>query len=227
MPLAASFVQARYTRQQIADIVGIPSDLLAYWSKEGLLVAAEGEGLGKGKHRLFGFEAIHIAAVLKELGRYGVQTSGLKQMATLLWSVVRFCSLHPDVTESVRHSAAALHRAKARYPSRSSLAADAKAPASDYSCFEDWLEDRGPISDKAREIAPWFDEMADLSFALYLDLFSEAIFHELDTRWIFTHSGDDLIAVPEDLPLESINPENLRSYITINLSLIIKPLWNP
>lgn len=118
-----------------------------------------------------------------------------------------------------------MHRAKARYPSRSSLAGDAKVLGSDYSCFEDWLEERGPISDKAWEIAPWFDEKADLSFALYLDLFTEAIFDEFDTRWIFTHLNDDLIAMPEDLSPESIDPEKLRSFITINLSLIIKPLW--
>ena len=78
MPLPVSPLQGRYTRQQIADATGIERELLVYWIKEGLLIAAEGEGRGKGKYRLFGFEAIQIAAVLKELGRYGVQTAGLK-----------------------------------------------------------------------------------------------------------------------------------------------------
>lgn len=155
MPLPVSPLQGRYTRQQIAAATGIESELLAYWIKEGLLIAAQGEGLGKGKHRLFGFEAIHIAAVLKELGRYGVQTAGLKQIASLLWRIVAFCSDHPDITETMALDASALRKARARYPARASLASGEKPSAIDYSCFEDWLEDHPSLNAKAFEMEPW------------------------------------------------------------------------
>src|SRR3546814_7442459 len=92
----------------------------------GLLKAAEGEGLGRGKHRLFGFEAIHIAAVLKELGRYGVQVGGLRQVSELLWGVVAFCSDHADITEDVRADASLLRRARARYSDKATLSTDAR-----------------------------------------------------------------------------------------------------
>src|SRR3546814_11850995 len=99
MPLSLSPFDGRYTRQQVSEATDLEVDVLSYWIKEGLLKAAEGEGLGRGKHRLFGFEAIHIAAVLKELGRYGVQVGGLRQISELLWGVVAFCSDHADITE--------------------------------------------------------------------------------------------------------------------------------
>lgn len=215
----------RYTRQQIAEATGVDRELLAYWSKEGLLLAAESEGLGKGKYRLFGFEAIHIAALLKELGLYGVQTAGLKQVAQLLWSVLAFCSQHPDITEEVLFQAASVRRARARYPVRAPVSPGTEDPDAAFSCFEDWLESKGKINPKAFEIEPWFDEEAELAFALYLDLFTPAIFDNFDTRWLFTHAGNELIAVPEDLELSSIRPEHMRSYIMINLSRIIRPIW--
>lgn len=215
----------RYTRQQIAEATGVDRELLAYWSKEGLLLAAESEGLGKGKYRLFGFEAIHIAALLKELGLYGVQTAGLKQVAQLLWSVLAFCSQHPDITEEVRFQAASLRRARANYPVRASVSPSTEDPVAAFSCFEDWLESHGKIDPKAFEIEPWFDEEADLAFALYLDLFTPAIFDDFDTRWLFTHAGDGLIAIPENLNLASFRPEHLRSHIMINLPRVIRPIW--
>lgn len=85
MPFSLSPFDGRYTRQQVSEATDLEVDVLSYWIKEGLLKAAEGEGLGRGKHRLFGFEAIHIAAVLKELGCYGVQVGGLRQVSELLW----------------------------------------------------------------------------------------------------------------------------------------------
>ncbi|AIT81034.1 MerR family transcriptional regulator [Novosphingobium pentaromativorans] len=226
MPLPASLFQGRYTRQQIANAVGIASDLLAYWIREGLLIAAEGEGLGKGKHRFFGFEAVHIAAVLKELGRYGVQTAGLKQVASLLWGVFAFGSKHPDITESDMLRAAYLRRARAKYPARASLAqGEEEASREDYGSFEDWLEHHTDTTEKAFEIEPWLDEKAQLRFALYFDLFAENVFDQEHTRWMFFHEDDQLIAVPEEFYTGPYDLENVPSYIMVDLSLIIKPLW--
>lgn len=225
MPSISFSLNGRYTRQQIAEATGLDRELLAYWTKEGLLIAAESEGLGKGKYRLFGFEAIHVAAVLKELGRYGVQTAGLKQVAQLLWSILALGSQHADITEDIRCEAAALRRARARYPARGSVLEGAVDMDAEFQCFEQWLESREQINPKAFEIEPWFHEEVDLAFALYFDLFSPAIFSDFDTRWLFTHVGGELIAVPESLELESFHIDHMRSYIMINLSRIIRPIW--
>src|SRR3546814_9571073 len=126
MPLSLSPFDGRYTRQQVSEATDLEVDVLSYWIKEGLLKAAEGEGLGRGKHRLFGFEAIHIAAVLKELGRYGVQVGGLRQVSELLWGVVAFCWDHADITEDVRADASLLRRARERYSEKATLSTDAR-----------------------------------------------------------------------------------------------------
>lgn len=202
MPLTVSPLQGLYTRQQIADKVGIASDLLAYWIKEGLLLAAEGEGLGKGKHRLFGFEAIHVAAVLKELGHNGLQTAGLKQIASLLWRVAAFGWESSDETKRMALDAVALRNARARYRARSPLAAG---------------EAQGTVDEG--------DLAVELAFALHHELFTEAIFERLDGRWMFIHSDDGLLAVPEDFARGMVNLDRIRSYLVINLSLIIRPIW--
>jgi DNA-binding transcriptional MerR regulator len=225
MPLPVSPLQGRYTRQQIADATGIEGELLSYWIKEGLLIAAEGEGLGKGKHRRFGFEAIHIAAVLKELGRYGVQTAGLKHIASLLWRVVAFGSQHSDITETIALDAAALRRARARYPARASLVSGEDVSDTEYSCFEEWLECYPTLNSKAFEIEPWFDDAAELGIALYHELFTLNIFEQRDVRWMFFHADDALNVVPEDFVKGLVDLERMPSYLVINLSLIIRPIW--
>lgn len=58
---------------------------------------------------------------------------------------------------------------------------------------------------------------ADLAFALYVDLLTDSFFESFDTRWIFAHADDQLIAVPEDLHLVSLNLDRVRSYLMINL----------
>lgn len=202
MPAPTSPLEGRFTRQQIADKVGIAGDLLAYWIKEGLLLAAEGEGLGKGKHRFFGFQAIHIAAVLKELGRYGVQTAGLKQIASLLWRIAAFGSEQSDETKKGAFDAVALRNARSRYRNRSPL-----APG------------------EAREVVDPGDLASELAYVLHHELFTEAIFERLDGRWMFLHTEDGLLAVPEDFAWGIVNPDRVRSYLVINLSLIIRPIW--
>lgn len=225
MPLPVSPLQGRYTRQKITDATGIERERLAYWIKEGLLIAAQGEGRGKGKHRLFGFEAIHIAAVLKELGRYGVQTAGLKQIASLLWRIVALGSDHADITETIALDASALRKARARYPARASRASGEDVSTLVYSCFEDWLEDHPSLSNKAFELEPWFDDAAGLGFALYHELFTLSIFERLNARWMFFHADDELIAVLEYFAKGLANLDRMPSYLIINLSLIIRPIW--
>ena len=202
MPLPVSPLQGRYTRQQIADKVGIANDLLAYWIKEGLLLAAEGEGLGKGKHRLFSFEAIHIAAVLKELVGNGMQTAGLKQIASLLWRVAAFGLEQSDDNKRIALEAVARRNARARARAPSPLAA-------------------GEADEKIDED----DLAAELAFVLHRELFTDAVFERLDGRWMFLHTEDGLIALPEDFARGMANLDRIRSYLVINVSLIIRPIW--
>jgi len=72
-----------FTRREIAQRVGVGEDVLAFWIKNGLLVASEG-GAGKGSHRRFGRFQVNIAAVLAELRRFGVNVGALRSFGALL-----------------------------------------------------------------------------------------------------------------------------------------------
>ncbi len=86
------------TRQQLSAAIGVPGETLAYWLKENLIFAIGKPKLGRGNHRRFGYEAVHIAAILAELSRYGMNTSGLRNLSSLLWRAVEFGRLHRDFT---------------------------------------------------------------------------------------------------------------------------------
>lgn len=44
-------------------------------------------------------------------------------------------------------------------------------------------------------------------------------------RWIFFHADDALNVVPEDFVTGRVDLDRTRSYLVINLSLIIRPIW--
>jgi len=76
-------IDQQITRQQLGTITGISDDVLAFWIKNGLLVATSG-GEGRGSHRRFdGFQA-NIAAILAEMRNFGINLAGLRSFATRL-----------------------------------------------------------------------------------------------------------------------------------------------
>lgn len=76
-------IDQQITRQQLGAFAGLSDDVLAFWIKSGLLVAASGGG-GKGSHRRFDGFQVNIAAILAELRSFGMNLAGLRSFATRL-----------------------------------------------------------------------------------------------------------------------------------------------
>lgn len=86
-----------YTRAQIAALTSIDASTLNYWSRENLLVPAEGGG-GKGSHRRFDYVQVNIAAIFGALRRFGLNIGALRTLADLLQEAARLgasIQLHP------------------------------------------------------------------------------------------------------------------------------------
>ena len=76
-------IDQQITRQQLGSLAGVSDDVLAFWIKNGLLVAASG-GEGKGSHRRFDGYQVSIAAILAELRTFGINLAGLRSFAERL-----------------------------------------------------------------------------------------------------------------------------------------------
>lgn len=72
-----------FTRQEIAQRVGVGEEVLAFWIKNELIVSTEGGG-GAGRHRRFDRFQVNIAGILAELRRFGVNVGALRSLAALL-----------------------------------------------------------------------------------------------------------------------------------------------
>ena len=78
-----------YTRQEIAERVGLSDDVLSFWIKRKLLIHAEG-GEGKGSHRRFHYSQVNIAVILAVFREsFGANIATLSSLAALLQSAVR------------------------------------------------------------------------------------------------------------------------------------------
>jgi DNA-binding transcriptional MerR regulator len=77
-----------FTRQEIAERSGLSDDVLSFWSKRGLLVAAEG-GEGKGSHRRYDAAQINIAAILAVYrDHFGANIAVMKSLSDLMQGAV-------------------------------------------------------------------------------------------------------------------------------------------
>lgn len=82
--------KALYSRQEIADRVGVSDDVLSFWIKRGLLVPEPQEGSGKGIHHRFHYSQLNIAVVLKAFREhFGANIAKLKSLADALQGSVR------------------------------------------------------------------------------------------------------------------------------------------
>jgi len=228
MPIAFNPFRALYTRQQVHEATGLSLDLLGYWIKEGLLRAKEAEGLGRGKHRRFGFEALHIVAILAEVHHYGVGLTGLRPIADILWDVAALPERFPGVTENAVLDCKVLHSARRRYPPRVSCVS-ATDNDEDVECFEDWLDTQqaiAPIDPMAFELEHIFTPSLHIAFALYFDLFSDRTFVDLDIRLFVVRLPSGRVAIlPTDVP-ESGKIPLLSAYLSLNVSSIIHSIWD-
>jgi len=225
MPIAFSPLQSLYTRQQIHEATGLSLDTLGYWIKEGLLRAKEAEGEGRGKHRRFGFEALHIAAILSELHSYGIGLAGLRAVTKVLWGSVAVPVLFPSITEKAVLDCQMLTIARRTYPPKASLREGQKEVQS----FEDWLENkqqtRIAIDPMAFELESVMTPELYSVVAVYFDLFSERSFTSTGQRlFVFRLENGEIAIMPPDIP-ESDGVEELPSFLSLNVSRIIRSIW--
>ncbi|WP_121119425.1 MerR family transcriptional regulator [Croceibacterium ferulae] len=225
------FDQDLRTRQQIAEIVGIAPDTVAYWSKEGLLKPRQGHAQGRGKHRMFGKDSIYIAAVLRELSLYGVQTAGLKEVANLVWGAISIAAEFPDISISVLEKAARYRSFQALYEkvtARRSAAIpenDTHKDAEHYKQFQALFFKPDPV---ISDLVPKLDSKDSIRMRFFGDLMlaGQAGTEYQDDpaqsrRWIFYHVDDQLAAMPES-DLDTHDP--LSSFIMLDLDQIIQPI---
>ena len=98
-----------YSRQEIAERVGLSDDVLSYWIKRGILIPEPQEGSGKGVHYRFHLSQVGIAVVLKALrDHFGANIGTLKSLADTLQ---RGCDLFRKTKAPVSAWAAAVHLA--------------------------------------------------------------------------------------------------------------------
>ena len=225
MLLPSPPLEGRFTRRQIVDATGIGDVMVAYWMTQGLLKATEGEGQRKGKYRYYGFEAIHIAVILREMRRYGLTPVGLKTLASMLWNVFELGQRFPEITGPLRTDASSLHRAAKLLSRQASLASDQTQLKFEHASIEEWLAHQPAIDHRTVEVAPVSEQPTHLAAALYIDLFTAAILEKSDRKWICTYVGEQLLIVPEDMISRSFDRDKLPSCIIINLSQLIRPIW--
>ena len=78
-----------YSRQEIADRVGLTDDILSFWIKRGLLIP-EGVASGKGVHHKFHYSQVNVAVVLKAMrDHFGANIGTLKSLAETLQEAIR------------------------------------------------------------------------------------------------------------------------------------------
>lgn len=107
-----------YTRQQVAKLVGVSDDVLAYWLKQGLLVPTSG-GDGRGDHRRFDFVQVNIAAVFAQLREFGSNIGALRSLADTLQASAKLGAahqLHPSNYSTAAWLADRLHQFRAGEP---------------------------------------------------------------------------------------------------------------
>lgn len=105
-------VDQLYTRQQVANLVGVTDDVMAYWLKQGLLIPTSGGG-GRGDHRRFDFVQVNIAAVFAQLREFGSNIGALRSLAVTLQAAAQLGAshhLHPSNYSTAAWLADRLHQ---------------------------------------------------------------------------------------------------------------------
>lgn len=74
-------IRETFSRQQVHERTGIADDVLAFWIKQGLLVALPAE---RRAHRRFSYEQLHIAVVLNAMRSLGANIGILRKFSAAL-----------------------------------------------------------------------------------------------------------------------------------------------
>jgi DNA-binding transcriptional MerR regulator len=77
------YTSGPFTRSRVARLTGLPDDVLAHWTKEGLLRPADFVG-GTGRHKEFSGEEVNKAAILAQLRALNCSIKTLRWFAGLI-----------------------------------------------------------------------------------------------------------------------------------------------
>jgi DNA-binding transcriptional MerR regulator len=216
------------TRQHLSEAIRVPPETIAYWLKEGLIFALGKPKLGRGNHRRFGYEAVHIAAVLAELSRYGMNTNGLRNLSSLLWEAVKLGRHHSGFTTHDLYCCKNLLSGKeiaeqgGKVPDHKNIE---MARTRDSSSID---PNRGAIcipSLRHVKMMEWFDVKSARLLIAYSDLMGDDAFLLRVGSWYVAraHDGSFELIVESDPWGRSV--DELDSYICLNIAKILRRTW--
>ncbi|WP_156359410.1 hypothetical protein [Sphingomonas sp. Leaf242] len=179
---------------------------------------------GRGNHRRFGYEAVHIAAILAELSRYGMNTMGLRNLSSRLWDAVNLGRLHPDFTPLDFMCCKNLLIGKelaARGEDVPGIMSIGSALARD----DDHGEKEGTPGPRHVKMMKWFSIDAARLLTAYADLMSRDIFLHDVPKWFVSASANGSIEfILEDDP-SGEDVEGRASYICLDIKEIVNRAW--
>lgn len=154
-----------YTRQQVANLVGVTDDVMAYWLKQGLLVPTTG-GEGRGDHRRFDFVQVNIAAIFAQLRDFGSNIAALRSLADTLQASARLGAdhrLHPSNYSTAAALADKLHQFRNGEPVLIPAHGDDERPPSGLSWREraDWSQEQRDAANEQEVIGHILSRPAD------------------------------------------------------------------
>lgn len=240
--MSRAYQDGRFSRHQITELTGVPSGVLSFWMKQGVLTAVEG-GRGKGSHRRFSAMQVGGIALLKELQAYGVSIQHLRAFGSFLHSGtsrIEACGLQASSIRQAIRVSENLTRFKAGgavqildyYPeteaaSRRSVPRMAKTEQDilDDPSLEYDFDPPEKLAEMARSLVG--EDMQALRFAelLYDEVYgarsgeiSVILWRDTDGNWEFSASFDD---GGDFGPLL----REQKSGIYLGLGLIVSSLW--
>lgn len=228
MALPDNHQALQMTRQQLSVAIGVNGETIAYWLKEGLIFALGDQKLGRGNHRRFGYEAVHIAAILAELSRYGMNTTGLRNLSSRLWRAVELGRLHPDFTPIDFMCCKNLLMGNdfaVRGENVPDIMSIDLALTRDDNDVENEVYPIGTPGPRHVKMMEWFSIDSARLLTAYADLMSRDIFfHDVPKWFVSANSKGSIEFILEDDPSGS-DVEGRASYICLDIKEIVNRAW--
>lgn len=231
-----------YSRQQVQAITGISDDVLGFWIKQGLLIPKPAEARA---HRRFGYEQIHVAAVLQALRSLGPNVSVLRAFADAIQHGIELASSSGLTYDQLRlgvYLARSLNRYRrgeecivldAAWWDDRSIVDSAKydrAAVNEEDIIQDWFRTNKNERVLDRSVADFFSGLSDQDnrhLDMWLELTSpEHIANHYSSVWVawVDDQGQAQVISGEDVsPHGHVSPPVAAFYIA--LSTIIRRLW--
>ncbi|RYF21507.1 MAG: hypothetical protein EOO77_05890 [Oxalobacteraceae bacterium] len=229
MQLPDNHYALQMTRQQLSVATGLPGETIAYWLKERLIFALDDQKHGRGNHRRFGYEAVHIAAILAELSRYGMNTTGLRNLSSRLWRAVELGHLHPDFTPFDFMCCKNLLIGKeiaARGETVPDIMSIDLALARDDDDVENDVYPSGTPGPRHVKMMEWFSIDSARLLTAYADLMSRDIFMHDVPKWFVSANSNGSVEFILEYDPSGEDVEGRASYICLDIKKIVNRAWS-